>query len=209
MNNVKLAIVYYSMTGINYQMCLWAKEAAEEAGAEVRLRKVGELAPEEVIENNPKWKAHRQETKGVKEASSEDLVWADVIIFSSPTRFGNIASQMKQFLDVQGGTWAAGKLENKVVSAMSSANNQNGGQEMTVNAIYTSMMHWGAIIVAPGYTDDSCYESGGNPYGTSVTVSEEGMVEDVEAAVKHQALRTTELARLLKLGKENDINSIH
>lgn len=209
MNNVKLSIIYYSMTGVNYQMALWAKEAAEEAGAQVRLRKVGELAPKEVIQNNPKWKEHVEETKDIEEATTDDLIWADAIIFSTPTRFGNVASQMKQFLDIQGGAWAAGKLEDKVVSAMSSANNPNGGQEHTVKAIYTSMMHWGAIIVAPGYTDDSCYESGGNPYGTSATVGEDGMVENVEPAVKHQALRTIEFARLIKLGRENDIKSIH
>ncbi|OLS02328.1 NAD(P)H:quinone oxidoreductase [Tissierella creatinophila] len=205
MNNVKLTIVYYSMTGKNFQLANWAKEAAEDSGAEVRLVKVKELAPEEAIETNPVWKAQVEREKDIKEATSEDLTWADAIIFSSPTRFGNVASQIKQFMDMQGGIWAEGKLVDKVVSAMSSAQNPHGGQEETIRAIYTTMMHWGAIIVPPGYTDDSIYKAGGNPYGTSVTVGKDGMIEDVETAVKHQANRTVEVAKWIKRGKENDI----
>lgn len=202
MKNVKLTIVYYSMTGTNFQLASWAKEAAEKAGAEVRMVKATELATEESIQANPAWLAQKEREKDIKEASSEDLVWADAIIFSSPTRFGNVTAQIKQFIDQQGGVWAGGKLVDKVVSAMSSAQNPHGGQEQTIQAIYTTMMHWGAIIVPTGYTDDSIYAAGGNPYGTSVTAGRAGMVEDVEAAVKHQAKRTVEVAGLLKLGRE-------
>lgn len=114
-----------------------------------------------------------------------------------------MASQMKQFLDTTGGLWAQGKTVNKVVSAMSSAQNPHGGQEATILSIYTVMYHWGAIIAAPGFTDPSVFEAGGNPYGTSVTVDEDGkMVENVEAAVKHQAKRTVTVARWLKKGRE-------
>ena len=101
---------------------------------------------------------------------------------------------MKQFIDTQGGLWASGKTVNKVVSAMSSAQNPHGGQEATILSLYTSMMHWGAIIVAPGYSDEVIFKAGGNPYGVSVTAGAEGMVEDVEDAVKHQARRTIEIA---------------
>ncbi|MGO3017991.1 MAG: NAD(P)H:quinone oxidoreductase [Anaerococcus sp.] len=203
MDKIKLAIVYYSMTGTNYQMAKWAKEIAEENNAEVRLVKAAELASDSVVESNPAWKAQkeREAEADIKDASSDDLVWADAIIFSSPTRFGNVASQMKQFMDLQGGVWAQGKLMNKVVSAMSSAQNPHGGQEQTILSIYTTMMHWGAIIVPTGYTDDSIFAAGGNPYGTSVTAGENGMVEDVEAAVKHQAKRTIEVAKWVKQGK--------
>lgn len=202
MNKVNLAIIYYSSSGTNYQMAKWAKEAAEEAGAEARLLKVEELAPEEAINSNPLWKAHVEETKDVSVASHEDLEWADAIILSSPTRFGNVASQMKNFIDRQGGLWAQGKLVNKVVSAMSSAQNSHGGQEATIHAIYKSMAHWGAIIVPPGYSDESIFKAGGNPYGTSVTVDQDGkMVEDVEEAVKYQAKRTVAVAEWIKKGK--------
>lgn len=203
MDKVKLVIIYYSSTGNNYQMAKWAKEAAEELGAEVRIRKVQELAPVEAINSNPLWKNHYDETKDVPVATSEDLDWADAIIFSTPTRFGNVASQMKQFLDQQGGLWAQSKLVNKVVSAMSSAQNPNGGQEATVLALYKTMCHWGAIIVPPGYTDASIFKAGGNPYGTTATIGQDGkMVDDVEEAVKHQAKRTVTVAKWIKQGKD-------
>lgn len=200
MANVKLAVIYYSSTGVNYQMASWAKEAGESSGAEVRLVKVPELAPKEAIESNPGWKANAEATKDVPEATSETIEWADAIIFSTPTRFGNVASQMKQFIDTQGGLWASGKTVNKVVSAMSSASNPHGGQEATILALYTSLMHWGAIIVPTGYTDDSISAAGGNPYGTSATQGEDGKIAgDVENAVKHQARRTIEVAQRLKI----------
>jgi NAD(P)H dehydrogenase (quinone) len=195
MSITKLAIVYYSATGINHQLAQWAKEAAESVGAEVRLVKARELAPEEAINSNPGWKANVEATKDIPVASSEDLDWADAILFSVPTRFGVMAAQMKQFIDLQGGLWAQGKLANKAVSAMSSAQNPHGGQEATILSLYTVMMHWGAIIVAPGYTDPSIFKAGGNPYGTSVSQGQDGKpVEDVQDAVIHQTKRLIEVA---------------
>ncbi|RHW39140.1 NAD(P)H:quinone oxidoreductase [Neobacillus notoginsengisoli] len=199
MTNVKLAVIFYSMGGTNFQLSKWAEEGAKEAGAEVRVLKVEELAPQSVVEGNEVWKRTTEATKDVPVATSEDLEWADAIIFSVPTRFGNMPSQMKQFLDMQGGLWATGKTVNKVVSAMTSAQNPHGGQEATILSLYTSMMHWGAIIVPPGYTDPVLFGAGGNPYGTSVTVGEDGkMIDDVEAAVKHQAKRTVTVAEWVK-----------
>ena len=201
--NIKLAVIYYSSTGTNYQLAKWAEEGAKEAGAEVKVLKVRELAPQSAIDSNPAWKAHVEATKEVPEATLEDLEWADAIIFSVPTRFGNVPSQMKQFLDTTGGLWANGKLINKVVSAMSSASNSHGGQEATILSLYTTMFHWGAIVAAPGYTDASAFTSGGNPYGTSVTVDQNGnMMENVKDAVKHQAKRTVAIAEWVKKGNE-------
>jgi NAD(P)H dehydrogenase (quinone) len=191
----KVAIIYYSSTGTNYQLAKWAKEGVEAAGGEAKILKVKELAPEVAIESNPAWKAHIDETQDVPEVTSDDILWADAIIFSAPSRFGGIPSQLKQFIDTQGGLWAQGKTVNKVVSAMSSAQNPHGGQEATILSIYTSMMHWGAVIAAPGYSNPVLFAAGGNPYGTSVTVDQNGqMQENVEEAVKHQATRTVEIA---------------
>jgi NAD(P)H dehydrogenase (quinone) len=203
MANVKLAVIFYSMSGTNFQLAKWAEEGAKEMGAEVKVLKVEELAPESVIQGNEAWKATVEKTKDVPVATSDDIEWADAIIFSVPTRFGNMPSQMKQFLDIQGGLWANGKTVNKVVSAMTSAQNPHGGQEATLLSLYTSMMHWGAIIVPPGYTDPVIFGAGGNPYGTSVTVDQNGkMIEDVEASVKHQAKRTVTVAEWVKKGKQ-------
>ncbi|WP_077330029.1 NAD(P)H:quinone oxidoreductase [Virgibacillus siamensis] len=202
MENVKLAVIFYSMGGTNYQLAKWAEEGAKEAGADVRVLKVEELAPQSVIDGNEAWKATVEATKDVPVATSDDIEWADAIIFSVPTRFGNMPSQMKQFLDIQGGLWANGKTVNKVVSGMSSAQNPHGGQEATLLSLYTSMMHWGAIIATPGYTDAVLFGAGGNPYGTSVTVGQDGkMVEDVEGAAKHQAKRTVNIASSVKQGQ--------
>lgn len=201
--SVKLAVIYYSSTGANYKMAQTAVDAAKETGAEVKLVKVPELAPEAAIESNPAWKKHHEATKDVPEATMDDLDWADAYIFSMPTRFGNVPSQMKQYLDLAGGLWAQGKLVNKVVSAMSSAQNPHGGQEKTVLALYTSMMHWGAIIAAPGYSDPSIFAAGGNPYGATVTVDTEGnWKEDVTDAIKHQAKRTIQIAEWVKNGQQ-------
>lgn len=201
MSNVKLAIIYYSSTGTNYQLAQMAAEGAKAAGAEVKIVKVQELAPEAAIAGNPAWKAHAEATQDVPVVTHDDLTWADAIIFSIPTRFGNMPAQMKQFLDTTGGLWFQGKLANKVVSAMTSAQNPHGGQEQTILSLYTTMHHWGAIVATPGYTDPSIFAAGGNPYGTSVTVDQDGnMVENVREAVMHQAKRTVTVAEWVKKG---------
>lgn len=200
MEKVNVAVIYYSSTGTNYELANWAAESAKAEGANVRVVKAPELAPDAAIDSNPAWRAHVDATQDVKEATSDDIEWADAIIFSVATRFGAMPSQMKQFIDMQGGLWATGKTINKVVSAMSSAQNPHGGQEASILSLYTSLMHWGAIIVPPGYSDESIFGAGGNPYGTSVTVDQNGkMGADVEGAVKHQAKRTVDIATRVKV----------
>jgi len=200
---LKLAVIYYSAFGTNYTLAKWAEEAGKAAGAEVRLLKVRELASEEIIAGNPGWTAHSQTTKNIPIATPEDIAWADAIIFSTPTRFGTMASQMKQFLDTTGGIWFQGKTVNKVVSALTSAQNAHGGQEQTLLSLYTTMYHWGALVVTPGYTDAAVFKAGGNPYGTSVSVDDVGnMKEDVRDAVVHQTKRTLQVAGWLKQGME-------
>lgn len=196
---MNLSIIYYSTYGANAQLAQWAKEAAQQLGANVRVRQVAELAPQSVIDSQPAWKANQERTKDIPHASSEDIEWADAILFSVPSRFGNVPSQFKQFIDTQGGLWAQGKTINKAVSAMTSAQNPHGGQEATLLNLYTSMHHWGAIVVSPGYTDASVGKAGGNPYGTSVTIDQNGhMVEDVKDAVTHQVTRLLDIAARLK-----------
>lgn len=201
MTNVKTAIVYYSSGGTNYQLAQWAAEAAKEAGSDVRLVKVAETAPQAAIDSTPSWKAHVEATKDVPVATGDDLEWADAIIFSVPTRFGNVSSQVQGFIDTLGGHWFQGKLANKAVSAMTSAQNTHGGQEATILSLYTTMYHWGAIVAAPGFTDSVTFAAGGNPYGTSVTVGQDGKIVEDEAAIKaavhHQAKRTVKVAEAM------------
>ncbi|MEP6262900.1 MAG: NAD(P)H:quinone oxidoreductase [Gillisia sp.] len=201
MKNVKLAVIYYSSTGTNYQLAQWAAQAGKDAGAgEVKILKIAETAPKEAIDQNQDWKAHLEATKDVPEVSLEDLEWADAIIFSAPTRYGNLPSQVAAFFDTTGGLWSSGKLANKVVSGMTSAQNRHGGQETTLLSLYKTMHHWGAIVVSPGYTDEVLFDAGGNPYGVSVSAGQDNLTGKIQKAVAHQTERTLQVAGWVKTG---------
>lgn len=196
MEKIKLAILYYSATGTNFQLAKWAEEAATEAGAEVRLRRFRETAPKEAIAANEAWKqfSESEENTNVQEVALDELEWADALLFSIPTRYGNLPSQVQSFFDTTGGLWFQGKLADKLVSGMSSAQNVHGGQETTIMSLYKTMMHWGAVIVPPAYTFQESFKAGGNPYGTSTTASMEGEgKEDIKRAVVKQAQRLVQM----------------
>jgi NAD(P)H dehydrogenase (quinone) len=194
MGQVRLAIIYYSTYGTNHQMAETAAEAARAAGAEVRVRKVHETAPAGVVAGQDAWKAHAEATANVQEAAMDDLEWANAYLFSAPTRYGVMASQMRAFIDQTGPLWAAGKLANKAASAMSSAQNPHGGQETTLLSMYATFAHWGCILVPPGYTDPVIYASGGNPYGTTATAAGKPLGDETKASIRHQARRLVEIA---------------
>ncbi|HLN65325.1 MAG TPA: NAD(P)H:quinone oxidoreductase [Symbiobacteriaceae bacterium] len=175
MAGVKVAVIYYSSTGNTHKMAQAVAAGAQEAGAEVRVRQVAELAPEAAINSNPGWKAHHEATKNEPRAALDDLEWADAIILGTPTRFGNAAAQLRQFLDTTGGLWFQGKLANKVCAGFVCTSNPHGGHESTLLALYNTFYHWGAIIAPPGYTDPALFASGGNPYGASATGTDKGM----------------------------------
>ena len=193
MSQVKLAIVYYSTYGTNFTMAEIAAEAARAAGAEVRLLRAAETAPDAVVNTQDAWKAALEKQAHVAIATPADMEWADAYLFSTPTRFGQPSSQIRAFIDTLGGSWFTGKLANKPVSAMSSAQNPHGGQEVTILGLYTTFLHWGAVIAAPGFTDPSIAASGGNPYGYSHTQGKE-FGEKERAAIGHQAKRLVEVA---------------
>lgn len=202
MTNIRLAIIYYSSTGANYQLSQWAAEAARQAGADVKILRAPELAPAAAIAANPLWQAHVDATRDVPEVRLSDLEEADAYLFSVPTRYGAMPAQMKQFLDTTGGLWYHGKLVNKVVSAMATAQNPHGGQESTILNLYTTMFHWGCILAAPGYTAPETFGAGGNPYGTSAAVAD-GKIQNeeaIKAAVQHQTRRTVQIALAVKTG---------
>ncbi|HEX7002633.1 MAG TPA: NAD(P)H:quinone oxidoreductase [Trueperaceae bacterium] len=197
MSKTKLAVIYYSTYGTNYDMAKIAADAAEEAGAAVRLRKTPETAPRQVVEGQEGWLAQEKRTADVPQVTTDDMIWADAYLFSSPTRYGVPASQMRAFIDTLGPLWQEGKLANKAVSAMTSAMNPHGGQETTLLSLYTTFMHWGAVLVPPGYTDESVFASGGNPYGTSVTAGK-GITDEDRKAIIHQTNRLLEVAASLR-----------
>jgi NAD(P)H dehydrogenase (quinone) len=196
---VKLAVVYYSSTGTNTEIAREITAAAEKAGAEVRMRQVAELAPQAAIDSNPEWAANHAASADIAVATPDDIDWADAVIFGTPTRFGNVASQLKQFLDTLGGLWAQGKLADKVYSGFASTNTRHGGQESTLLALYNSIHHFGGLIASPGYTDPSKFVDG-NPYGTSHIVGAGPVDDTTRTAARVQAERVVRISAALKAG---------
>ncbi len=198
--NVKLAVIYYSSTGTVHGMAERLQQAGEKAGAEVRLRQVPELAPAEAIASNAAWSQHFDRTKDEPKATADDVVWADAVLFGSPTRYGNIASQLKQFLDTLGPQWAQGQLADKAYAGFTASQTAHGGQESTLLALYNTIHHFGGIVVAPGYTDPSKFADG-NPYGVSHVTGGNSDVPlgDVQfTALDHMAQRIVKIAGKLK-----------
>jgi NAD(P)H dehydrogenase (quinone) len=163
-----IAVVYYSATGHIYEMAEAVVKGAKDAGADVRLRRVAELAPEEVIRRQDAWREHYERTEPlVAEVKLADLDWADGFAFGTPTRFGLPAAQLKEFIDQTGPLWVQGRLANKVATSFTSSQNAHGGQESTLLALNNVFYHWGCLIVPPGYTHAVVAAAGGNPYGAS------------------------------------------
>ncbi|MGX1267448.1 NAD(P)H:quinone oxidoreductase [Streptomyces phaeoluteigriseus] len=200
---VNVAIVYYSSTGTITEIARELRDAAVKAGAEVRLVKAAELAPWEAIQSNPAWAANHAATADIPEASTEDIEWADAVLFGTATRFGNLSAQLKQFIDTLGGLWAQGKLADKVYSGFTSSATAHAGQETTLQALYTSVHHFGGILVAPGFTDAVKFADG-NPYGTSHVDGQGTLPVDdtTRAAARHQAERVVKIAAKLKAAAE-------
>ncbi|MFC4504786.1 MULTISPECIES: NAD(P)H:quinone oxidoreductase [Streptomyces] len=196
---VQLAIIHYSSTGTITEIAKELHDAAVKAGAEVRLLKVAELAPQAAIESNPAWAAHQAVIADIPEATVADVEWADAVLFGTPTRFGNVSAQLKQFIDTLGGVWAEGKLVDKVYSGFVSSATAHAGQEATLLSLYTSIHHFGGITVTPGFTDPQKFVDG-NPYGTShVDAQGSNPVGDVtRAAARIQAERVVRIAGILK-----------
>ncbi|MFD0560541.1 NAD(P)H dehydrogenase (quinone) [Stackebrandtia endophytica] len=200
---VNVAVIYYSSTGTVHAL---AKAAADEAagvdGADVRLRRVRELAPDSAIESNANWVAHRNATRDIPEATLDDLDWADVFMLGTPTRYGLPTSQLKQFIDQSSPLWEAGKLVNKVATSFTSSATTHGGQESTILSLNNTFYHWGCIIVPPGYADPVQFKHG-NPYGASHVGGTPGQPlpgEDQLNAMRFQSRRTVSVGQALLRG---------
>ena len=199
----KVAVIYYSQTGTIHALAQEYAAGAEKAGAEVHLRQVAELAPQSAIDSNDDWKAHREQTADIPQASADDILWADAVIFGTPTRYGNVAAQLKQFLDQLGPQWAQGQLADKVYSGFTSSATAHGGQESTLLALYTTIHHFGGFIVSPGYTDPVMFATG-NPYGVS-HVDGQGSIpiaDETRQAARFAGERVSGVAAQLLAGRD-------
>jgi NAD(P)H dehydrogenase (quinone) len=193
----KLAVIYYSATGHGTTMARRVATSAEAAGAEARVRPVAETRDPASFAHNPAWTANYEATKDLPHATGDDITWADAVIFGSPTRFGSVASQLRDFLDSLGGLWSEGKLADKVYAAFTSTNTAHGGQETTLLTLYVTLMHFGGIIVPPGYTDQLKFVDG-NPYGVSLIADHDNISQFDDAtnnALDHLAKRVVSVTR--------------
>lgn len=201
----RIAVIYYSATGTVHRMAEAVASGAKAAGAEVRLRRVAELAPAAAIDANPRWREHADTVAPrVPHADLEDLEWADAYAFGTPTRFGTPAAQLKQFLDQTSGLWRRGVFTNKPVTSFTASMNRHGGGEATLLSLNNVFYHWGSIIVPTGYTDPLLYAAGGNPYGTSFATGPDFNLPDEAAlaAAHYQGRRLADVAARLTAGVE-------
>ncbi|MEU5213399.1 NAD(P)H:quinone oxidoreductase [Streptomyces sp. NPDC020742] len=199
-HDIHVAVIYYSSTGTIAELARRIADAAEHAGADVRLRRTAELAPQTAIDAHPAWAANAAATADIMEATHEDVLWADAVIFGTPTRFGNVSSQLKQYLDTLGGLWQQGRLADKVYSGFTASATRHGGQESTLLALYQTVHHFGGILIAPGYTDPAKFIDG-NPYGTShVGGPDVPPDDDARTAARIQAERVVKFTKAIKHG---------
>jgi len=175
---MKVKVIFYSMYGHVYRMAEAIGEGARSVdGSDVELMQVQELIPDEILEKAGAKKA-REVFAHIPVAKPEDLADADAIIFGTPTRFGNMCAQMRNFLDQTGGLWAKGALIGKVGSVFTSTGTQHGGQETTITSFHTTLLHHGMIIVGLPYSETRQTTldeiTGGSPYGSATIAASDG-----------------------------------
>jgi NAD(P)H:quinone oxidoreductase type IV len=168
---MKVQVVFYSMYGHIYRMAEAVAEGAREvAGAEVALYQVPELVPEEALVKSGA-KARREAFAHVPVIEPDQLAEADAILFGTPTRFGNMCAQMRNFLDRTTRLWLSGALIGKVGSVFACTASQHGGQETTITSFHSTLLHQGMIIVGVPYSEQRLVKmdeiTGGTPYGAT------------------------------------------
>ncbi len=175
----KVLVLYYSSYGHIETMAQAVAEGARTAGAQVDIKRVPELVPDDIARSS-----HFKVDQAAPVAGVADLANYDAIVFGTPTRFGNMAAQMRNFLDQTGGLWAKGALIGKVGSVFVSTATQHGGQETTITSFHTTLLHHGMVIVGVPYSQpqlsDISEVLGGTPYGATTISGGDGKRQPVE-----------------------------
>jgi NAD(P)H dehydrogenase (quinone) len=206
---MKVQVIFYSMYGHVYRLAEAVAEGARQvAGAEVNLFQVPELVPEDMLEKSGA-KAARKAFAHVPVAKVEQLAQADALLFGTPTRFGNMCAQMRNFFDQTGGLWVKGALVGKVGSVFVSTGTQHGGQETTITSFHSTLLHQGMIIVGVPYTCQQLVNmaeiTGGSPYGAGTLAGSDGKRQPSEnelAIARFQGTHVAEIARKLVRGSQ-------
>jgi NAD(P)H dehydrogenase (quinone) len=199
---MKVQVIFYSMYGHVYRMAeAVAAGAGEVDGAEVQLFQVPELVPDAALEKSGA-KAARKVFAGVPVASVERLPEADALIFGTPTRYGMMCAQMRNFLDQTGALWMKGALVGKVASVFASTATQHGGQETTITSFYPTLLHLGMVIVGVPYSETRLLDmkqiTGGTPYGATTIAGVDGSRQPSEnelAIARFQGRYVAEIAK--------------
>lgn len=202
---VNVQVIFYSMYGHVAQLAQAVAHGAREIdGANVTLFQVPELVPDEALVRTGAKQA-RDNFAHVPVAAPEQLVDADAIIFGTPTRYGNVCAQVQNFMDRTGQLWAKGALIGKVGSVFTSTASQHGGQETTIRALHTELLHHGMVIVGVPYAAQELLTlseiTGGSPYGAGTIAGPKGERQPTEnelAIARFQGKHVAEIARKLK-----------
>jgi NAD(P)H dehydrogenase (quinone) len=200
----KIQVVFYSMYGHVYRLAEAVAEGARQVpNTEVTLYQVPELVPEKELEKSGA-KAARQAFAHIPVAQPSKLAEADAIIFGTPTRFGNMCAQMRNFLDQTGSLWMNGALIGKIGSVFASTASQHGGQETTITSFHTTLLHHGMIVVGVPYSQQGLLNmkeiTGGTPYGATTLAAVDGSRQPTEnetAIAKFQGKHVAEIAAKL------------
>ena len=201
---MKILIVFYSTYGHVYKMAEAAAEGARQVnGAEVEIRRVPETLPQEVLEKMGAVEAQKAYAH-VPVCTVDELAEADAVIFGTPTRFGNMCGQMRQFLDATGQLWANGSLVGKVGSVFTSTATQHGGQESTILTFHITLLHHGFVLVGLPYAFQGQMRideiTGGSPYGASTIAGGDGSRMPSENELEAARFQGTHVAQItLKL----------
>lgn len=201
---MKVLIVYYSMYGHIHRMAAAVAEGAKEfPGSETVLKRVPETLSEEILGKMGAIEAQKSMAH-IPICTVEELATADAVVFGTPTRFGNMCGQMRQFLDATGGLWQKGALVGKVGSVFASSNTQHGGQESTILSFHITLLHQGFIVVGLPYAFQGQMRmdeiTGGSPYGASTIAGGDGSrtpSENELAAARFQGRHVAQIAAKL------------
>jgi NAD(P)H dehydrogenase (quinone) len=199
---MKVLIVYYSMYGHVHKMAEAVAEGARSvAGVEAELRRVPETLPPEILEKMGAVEAQAQ-LKGIPMCTVDELADADAIVFGTPTRFGNMCGQMRQFLDATGKLWMSGALVGKVGSVVASSNTQHGGQESTILSFHITLLHHGMVVAGLPYSFKGQMNteeiSGCSPYGASTIAGAEGRRSPSENELAGARFQGEHVAKIAK-----------
>jgi NAD(P)H dehydrogenase (quinone) len=206
--SLKLQVIFYSMYGHIYKMTeAIAQGAREVKGVEVEVFRVPELVPEEILVKSGAMEAQKS-FANIPVIKVDQIANADAYIFGTPTRFGNMCAQMRNFLDQLGGLWMTNTFVGKVGSVYTSTGTQHGGQETTITSFHTTLFHLGMIVVGVPYYEKGLTDmtdiTGGTPYGASTLAGGDGkrMPSANELAIaRYQGKHVAEISLALKKGR--------